>query len=509
MLPTDRWTRALLAPALVFIATAIDRNYQTDLWHHLARGRAIVTEGRLLDVDRFTYTVHGQPLQDVNWGWQVVFYRLYTVGGLPLVQVVNSAILAMMMAVLVGLTWRRSGSLLVSVAVCIFAFFGLWQLLIIRPQTLSLLLFVVLYATLEAAPRRRGLLFLPPLILTVWVNVHGGFPIGLVLIGCYVLAAVIEGFGRAGGVSPLLPRNRGLTPPARPMAWLLCLTASVAATLVNPYGWRVYHYVGLTSDRASGRPIDEWLPPGMHLLTGKVWVLSLLLLLVLFAWSRRRPSWSEICLICGFLPLACGSVRMVAWWLLICAPILAARLTDLWPRLQQLDVTDDHPSPGNALACGVLVAAMVLSLPWLEAFNPVLARPGRAHRTETDLQLIADRLSAEGGGRIFTRFAWGEYLGWSLAPRYTVFMDGRIEIIPDEIWLQYSAVTRGRADWEDILTNYGVNCLLLDASGYHHDLLPLVERSPAWRQVEQRGDAVLFVRREGACRPTCATSGPG
>jgi hypothetical protein len=276
----------------------------------------------------------------------------------------------------------------------------------------------------------------------------------------------------------------------------VCLAASIAATLVNPYSWRVYEYVGLTSNAASGRHIDEWLPPSLDMLTGKVWVLSLLVLLSLLAVSPRRPRWTEICLLCCFLPLACGSVRMTAWWLLICTPILAAQLAALWPRLRQLDAADDRPSLGNALACGGLAVAMVFSVPWLEAFNPVLSRPGRAHRTETDLQAIADRLSADGhSGRIFTRFAWGEYLGWSLAPRYTVFMDGRIEIIPDEVWQQYAAVTRGRGDWQDILAHYDVDCLLLDTSGYHHDLLPLVERSPVWRMVDRQGDAVLFARQ--------------
>ena len=416
LLPTDRWTRALLAPALVLIATAVDRNYQTDLWHHLARGRAIVAEGRLLNADRFTYTVHGQPVQDVNWGWQVCFYELYSVGGLPLVQAANSAILALMMAVLVGLAWRRSGSLLAASAVCVFAFFGLWQMLIIRPQTLSLLLFVVLYAILEAAPRRRGLLLLPPLVMAVWVNVHGGFPIGLVLIGCYALGSGIKwvagGGWRVAGLSSPATRH---PPPATLPA--LCLAESIAATLANPYGWRVYEYVALTSNRASGRPIDEWLPPGLNLLTGKVWVLSLLLLLVLFALARRRPRWIDICLLAAFLPLACGSVRMVAWWLLIVTPILAAQVADRWPRLRPLDVTDDRPSVGNALACAVLVAAMVLSLPWFETFNPVLSQPGRSHRTENDLQAIADRLSTGGhGGRIFTRFRLGRVCRLEFGP---------------------------------------------------------------------------------------------
>ncbi len=487
-LPSDRWTRFLLAPALVFIATAVDRNYQTDLWHHLARGRVIVTEGQLLNTDRFTYTVPGRSFQDVNWGWQILFYELHSAGGLSLVQAVNSAILAAMMAVLVWLAWRRSGSLVASTACCILAFFGLWQLLIIRPQTFSLLLFVVLYGILEAAPRRPWLLSLPPVIMAVWVNVHGGFPIGLLLIGCYVFAALIETFW------PTSPERQRRVSPPRLGSWMACLLGSVAATLANPYGWHVYEYVGLTSNAASGRHIDEWMPPSLDLLTGKVWALSLLLLVVLFALSRRRPKVTEICLICCFLPLACGSVRMVAWWLLVCTPILTAQLAALWPRLTQLDATEDRPSFGNAVACGIISVAMVLSLPWLEAFNPVLSRSGRAHRTETDLQAIADQLSTEGhGGRIFTRFAWGEYLGWSLAPRYTVFMDGRIEIIPDEVWAQYGAITRGRGDWEDILARYGVDCLLLDTSGYHHNLLPLVERSSAWRQVCRQGDGVLFV----------------
>src|SRR5947208_3356777 len=90
LLPTDAWVRALLAPALVFIACGIDRNYQTDLWHHLARGRVIATEGHLLDHDRFTYTIPGESFQDVSWLSQLAFYGLDRAGGLNLLQAVNA-----------------------------------------------------------------------------------------------------------------------------------------------------------------------------------------------------------------------------------------------------------------------------------------------------------------------------------------------------------------------------------------------------------------------------------
>jgi hypothetical protein len=95
---------------------------------------------------------------------------------------------------------------------------------------------------------------------------------------------------------------------------------------------------------------------------------------------------------------------------------------------------------------------------------------------------------------VFTRFSWGEYVGWALAPRGRIFMDGRIEIYPDNVWEQYAAVTRGRADWEAILDGYDVNCLLLDASGYDAQLLLLAEHSSAWHAAFRQGDAVLFLR---------------
>src|SRR5689334_20573808 len=107
-LPTlsSSWMRASLAPALIFIATATDQQYLADFWHHLARGRAIVSQGQLINHDLFTYTVAGQPLQDVNWGTQIGYYLLYEHGGLPLVQFLNALALVGMMGLLVHLCWR-------------------------------------------------------------------------------------------------------------------------------------------------------------------------------------------------------------------------------------------------------------------------------------------------------------------------------------------------------------------------------------------------------------------
>jgi len=138
----------------------------------------------------------------------------------------------------------------------------------------------------------------------------------------------------------------------------------------------------------------------------------------------------------------------------------------------------------------------LLSLPGLQGHNPLLAGRRDAPRLEEQLEeihrFLADRNT---GHRIFCRFDWGEYLAWSLAPRALVFMDGRSDVFPDRVWDEYSAITLGQPDWQEILDRYQVDALVLDVE-YHarSGLLPHVESSPRWRRSHQAGPAVVFLR---------------
>jgi hypothetical protein len=446
----------------------------------------MVEQGELVNVDRSTYTVSGEPLRDANWLTQLLYYHLSQLGGLALIQFVNSLILALMMALLVAQCRRAGGSLLVATAIGVFMVFGLLQLVIVRPQTISLFLFVLLSIVLELASDRRWLLCAPPLILALWCNVHGGFPIGLFLIGSHLLGIACES---------LWTQRWGVLRDGRVWSFAGCLVASAGATLINPYGWHIYEYVAITATSAASRGIDEWLPPTLNLLVGKMLLASVVLLVVLLALPGKRPTIRQACLLVCFLPVAYSSMRMIAWWFLITAPIFSFLLADRIPRwilahdqAKRLSWVD-----GVALVC--ILFASLLCIPALERYNPVLNDTPRGHRMEYDLAQVADQLREQPGHRIFSRLEWSEYLGWALAPRYTVFMDGRIEIFSDRIWDEYDCVTRGRAKWQEILDRYEVDYLLLDKTGYHAGLLAEVETSPRWQRKMECGDAVLFSRR--------------
>src|SRR5438067_4795121 len=94
LLPTPTLLRLAIVPVLAFLATVTDRNYLADFWHHLARGRAMVERGDLVDGDLFTFTAAGLPTKDINWLTQVGYYYLFEAGGLTLVQLLNSLLVA-------------------------------------------------------------------------------------------------------------------------------------------------------------------------------------------------------------------------------------------------------------------------------------------------------------------------------------------------------------------------------------------------------------------------------
>jgi len=124
LLPTPTWLRLAIVPLLAFLATVTDRHYLADFWHHLARGKAIVEKGAIVNCDLVTFTVPNRPFQDVNWLTQVGYYFLYDAGGLALVQVVNSFVIAITMLLVVLMCRRRSGSLLAAALAGAIAFFG-------------------------------------------------------------------------------------------------------------------------------------------------------------------------------------------------------------------------------------------------------------------------------------------------------------------------------------------------------------------------------------------------
>lgn len=111
---------------------------------------------------------------------------------------------------------------------------------------------------------------LPP-AYALWANLHPGFVVGL---GIWFVAILVWWWeGRRGKSTPALRVN------------LIWWAASCAATLLTPYGFKLWIYIASTLHGGAAAYIQEWQSPNFHWVTFAP-ILLLVIVGLPLAWSR-------------------------------------------------------------------------------------------------------------------------------------------------------------------------------------------------------------------------------
>lgn len=246
-----------------------------DVWWHLATGRVIATSG-IPHRDPFSYTLGTTPWTVHEWLADRVLYAVESHGGLLGVVTLRAVLLVCAAALAYRLARRHAGRgvALACIAAAAYASQRNW---LDRPQLWSYALMPLLLLLLDLFRQRpsRWAWVLPGLF-AIWVNLHGGFMLGLAVVALWAACDVWEA-RRAGGVAVARIRRN-----------LALLAACALATLLNPNGWRgaVYplHYVGT----GLAATIREERPGNLDSPYAWVHVLLVAALLSLLAMRWRR-----------------------------------------------------------------------------------------------------------------------------------------------------------------------------------------------------------------------------
>ena len=197
----------------------------TDFWWHLRTGDWIRQTGWPPTHDLYTFTVPDHPWIDLHWGFQVAISWGYAHGGVVALNLAKCAITCAAVFLLVTAR-RRDWPLWVSLLAWLPALLVLGGRMYIRPETLTLLYLAIDLAILFRWERFPLLALLLPVVQVAWVNSHGLFVLGPILLTC----ALIDALLRPGALAP-----------GRKRWWWIVALATVLtglACLVNPYGVR-------------------------------------------------------------------------------------------------------------------------------------------------------------------------------------------------------------------------------------------------------------------------------
>ncbi|MDJ0851213.1 MAG: hypothetical protein QNK04_22805 [Myxococcota bacterium] len=434
-----------LPASLVLVGLVAGQRADPDLWGRLSVAAVIFEAGHVPLVDDFSYTASGRPWIDHEWLTGVVFYTVLAGSGEPGLLLFKYALAAASLLLVLAAHGRiyRASPLVGGLALALLAAgFLSAYLSTIRAQVFSITGFLVCLTVLErvrlAQWRPRALFGLVPLGV-VWANLHGGFVMGLLAVGLYAAAALVE---------------------RRPRAAALHLGV-VAATvlgvaLANPYGPAYLGFLlhAWTLDRSG---ITEWQPllagawsVGQAYLAALVGVAGLLALrtAAVAVWrgglwplparpappgphrgSDLAPALVVLLVVCMAL-LARRIHSFVALTLAFTLPVLLPATVAARERLER-------GWPGRlfgvvlpvaaCVAAAVLLGTVLRARPVLRTFVPDELSRGVDDRYRYPVGAVRYLRDSPYEGRLLNPFTQGEFLYWALYPRFRVAMDGRYE----------------------------------------------------------------------------------
>ncbi len=353
--PADKQRRGWFVAAVVALAIAAGAAVCTELFNydifwHLASGDWMLAHGRVLGTDPFSIDPMPQWV-NVHWLFQVIITALHAVGGFEAL-VMLKTVLAIATIVVLAFAARRDAPPAWIVLAGLLAVLALETRVRVRPEAFTLLFLTATIALVESV--RRGAsarrLWLLPVIMLPWVNMHGMYILG---------PAVFWSAAAAAGIDRALGRDKGGNLTSRG-ALLAMLVASLVC-LATPWPFQAAAQPLLLWTRISGQTdafaqgVLEFIPtyrPGYFLYVAMALLVPTV---VACAANIRRVPLAHLIWLAAFGTLAMLARRNVALTGPVCGYLLAVHGGQMVRRLFA-------PRAGTGAARAGNLAAIALAL---------------------------------------------------------------------------------------------------------------------------------------------------
>ena len=371
--------------------------------------------------------------------------------------------------------WLYSGNAKVAFLGALITWFFATIGLAIRPQLLGFTLLACELLILHLGRSRdpRWFYLLPPLF-AVWVNSHGSFFFGMIVLAVVLICGIVNGNAGLLISRPFDPARR------KTLLWAAALSA--AGLLVSPVGIDLLTYPLKTifDSRMQLDAVTEW----QRLSFDDVRAFGLLATagaIVLIALIRRSVLYmDEVVLLAIAFGMAVLHQRLLFAWGIVAAPILCRQLADAW---EGYSPARDRILP-NAVLIAASLGVAVMAFP---SWNSLVSQVRRGNPVEAVDFIRRTHLT----GRMLNEYSYGGYLTWAL-PEQKVFIDGRADVYAwTGVFEDYGAWATLREDPHRLLDKYGINWCLLSKSA---PLARVMSYLPGWSERYSDAISVIFTR---------------
>ena len=410
-----------------------------DLGWHLAAGDLIRDQGNIPFQDPWSFTAGGRQWYNLSWFWDVIASVLiqYTnFSGLILFVIAcGAAIVGYLTSVCLS-----SGASTIAVCISVLsscllypAFAAYPNIYLTASPNISTILFCVIF---YGKCLKRTKCFLLPAIMVLWVNLHGGFLLGLIIIGIFCGAALL--------------RRDWVNFKIYSFAGVGCFIA----TFINPLGWHIYEGLETVLGHFSQAYITEWWPYFQNItVPGSIPGIIYILIFIAFELCYRGFCPIESRLLSWlFLFLGLYQFRYMSFFFIFSTVPLSLHLDRLLPK--QLN---NFRVEKSLLAAGTL-AACALALVYVQ-IDPALGLPQML--SEQDVLYLQTHFSH---ARLLNHWNYGGILIFRTRGAIPVFVDGRAATAyPDDLLRDYFKLVEleiNETAWDTVLEKFQIDTVL-------------------------------------------------
>ena len=484
---------ALLA-SLAFTPLSMKLLGDAGIGWHVRTGQLILETHTIPRIDPFSAQIQ-KPWVAWEWLYDVVVGRLELSTGLNGVVWFTAVVIATVFAAVFRLLVKRVTDVLVALLLTLLAMSASTIHFLARPHVLSWL-FVLIWLWIldarESDEHHSGKrLWLLPLLMLIWVNVHGGFLLGLVLLGIFWLGSVWTWLRlKESRIEESLQK---IAAGKRVRQLTLVGLASAVASLGNPYGWHLHaHIYAYLSNRFFMDHIDEFQSPNFHGIAQRCFLVLLLIAIAALACRGNRPRLSQTLLMIFAVYAALYSSRNIPissiFLAAIVGPLISLPVTKGF--VQRMGVMDSTRR-GYLWPVIVTVATLMIALNGGRVGTRSLMD---AHFDARRMPVDAVSFVAQSAvrGPVLSPDYWGGYLIYRLYPRNAVVIDDRHDFYGEPFLRSYLTMMHVEPGWEDFL-KWRSSCLVLPRSAA---LSAVFSKMPGWKPVYSDEVAIVFIRSQ-------------
>jgi hypothetical protein len=415
-----------------------------------------------------------------EWLADVIFFTIYQVGGNIGLLFFKASIALITVYLILALCRLQTPNPWCAALPTLFVIPILSPGYLTRPQIFTYLFTALYFYTLyRFTEKGKNLLFLLPLVMVIWANVHGGFLVGLGMIAIFTISAVF----------PFLYGHRTGREALGPL--LLWGGLSALSTLLTPYGTKLWEFI--VHSVSAPRPITEWFPIPLWD-TSFLYVKLMVVVLGLTFFILPRQTWRmwEMMLVGCAVYFAFRHQRHTPLLAILGAPILAKGLESLRTALSSKMKNATGSPEFHFILKSAVVGMAVFHL--LTTGSTHLHAHGQLVVTaDFPVAAVAFVKRNHIQGNLIVPFDWGSYALWHLFPQCRVSIDGRYDTAyPAEVIQDNWQFTWGGPQWRNLIENYPSEiALLMRRHGTHLRLF----QDPEWQYIYSDPIALIFVRK--------------